>query len=111
MKAEKVKQPNPDFSPGLLAVPVARLFDRGIMVRTSGVLEPRMESCQMYLNPEDAEEYGLEDGCQAELIFEDMDYRGRVCLDESVPSNVVLAPRMVGLPITSPENAEIKKLD
>ena len=111
LKAEKVSQPRAKFTKGKLAVPVTRLYDLGIMTRSSEILEPRLESCQIMVHPDDAEKLGLRDGDQAEVKFEDNGFRGKICLDVAVPLSVILVPKRMGVGLTSPENTEIKKLD
>jgi len=111
IKIEKVSQPRAKFSKDYLAVPIIRFYDLGIMTRSSAVLEPLLDHCRMMIHPDDAEKFGLDDGDQAEVKFKNNSFRGKISLDEAVPIGVVLVPRRMGAGLTSPENAEIKKLD
>jgi len=110
-KVKKVSQPRSGFGKGTLAVPITRLYDRGVMIRTSEVLEPRLVSFQLMIHPAQAEKLGLADGVQAEIALGDVVYQGRIQTDEGVPEGVVLVPRSLGIPLTGPVNAEVKGLD
>jgi NADH-quinone oxidoreductase subunit G len=111
LKEDKVSQPRAKFSQGNLAVPITRLYDRGIMLSTSEVLEPRLETCHFIVNPADAKILKLQDNDQIEIVFNGSQYRGQVCLDEVSPPGVFLVPRRMGVPLRSPVNVEIKRLD
>jgi len=89
-----------------LAVPVTRLYDRGITVRTSELLRQRIDGAIILLNPEMAKTLEVEAGGQVELNGNRLEAR----LDASVPASVVLVPRSMGIPIHTPVAAKLKKV-
>jgi len=90
-----------------LAVPVTRLFDRGVTVATSELLKGRIGEVGVIVHPDAAEKLGL--GETAEVKLNGITTRVKVFLDESVPASVVLVPRSMGLPIDAPAAAGLKK--
>jgi NADH-quinone oxidoreductase subunit G len=88
-----------------LAVPVTRLYDQGITVITSGLLQAHIgETCVM-LNPESARSLGVQSGDL--LKFNELE--AKAVLDQTVPASVVLVPRSMGLPVEMPVVAKLKK--
>ncbi len=88
-----------------LAVPVTRLYDRGITVVNSDLLRQHIGVSSVIMNPEAARSLGLQLGDL--LQFNGMETR--IVLDETVPSRVVLVPRSMGLPVEMPVVANLKK--
>jgi NADH-quinone oxidoreductase subunit G len=89
-----------------LAVPVTRLYDRGIMVLTSRLLHQRIDGALIVLHPEMAKMLAVEAGEQIELNGNRLEVR----LDPSVPASVALVPRSMGIPIYAPVAANLKKV-
>jgi NADH-quinone oxidoreductase subunit G len=88
-----------------LAVPVTRLYDRGITVLTSGLLQQHIGETSVILNPEAANSLGIQPG---ELLKVN-GLEAQAVLDETVPASVVLVPRSMGLPVEMPVVAKLKK--
>ncbi len=88
-----------------LAVPVTRLYDRGITVVTSELLRQHIGEISVILNPESAKSLDVQPGD----LLQVNGVEARVMLDETVPASVVLVPRSMGLPIGMPVFAELKK--
>jgi hypothetical protein len=88
-------------------VPVTRLFDRGVTVATSALLQGRIGETGVIVHPDAARKLGL--GETAEIKLNGVATRVRVILDESVPASVVLVPRSMGLTIDAPAAAGLKK--
>jgi NADH-quinone oxidoreductase subunit G len=88
-----------------LAVPVTRLYDRGITVRTSELLEPHIGEPYVILHPGTASSLDI----QAGDLLEFNGTQARAALDETVPASVVLVPRSMGLPVGAPVVAKLKK--
>jgi NADH-quinone oxidoreductase subunit G len=86
----------------LLAVPVARLYDHGLMVESSPLLYPRLVKPALYLHPQEAARLGLEQNQMVEFTIAGVGFVAPVLFDMGVPSGVALAPRSVGLPIHQP---------
>jgi NADH-quinone oxidoreductase subunit G len=88
-----------------LAVPVTRLYDRGITVTTSELLRTHIGEAAVLLHPETARKLGVAPGGQVKLNG----FRAEVRLDATVPASVVLVPRSMGFPINAPAVAGLKK--
>ncbi len=88
-----------------LAVPVTRLYDCGITVRTSELLEPHIGEPYVILHPGTAGSLDI----QAGDLLEFNGIQARAALDETVPVSVVLVPRSMGLPDGAPVVAKLKK--
>jgi NADH-quinone oxidoreductase subunit G len=87
-----------------LAVPVTRLYDLGITVRTSPLLTKRIGIPSLTLHPASAKRLGVEAG-------EQVQYDGarlEVQVDSGTPVGVALVPRSMGLSIVGPVVAKIK---
>ena len=87
-----------------LAVPITRLYDRGITVLTSELLSQRIGELSVFLNPEAAKSLDVKTGD----LLQVNGAPAKVILDESVPASVVLVPRSMGLPVGMPVVAELK---
>jgi NADH-quinone oxidoreductase subunit G len=88
-----------------LAVPVTRLYDRGITVITSELLQQHIGEVSAILHPEAARSLGVQAGDQ--LVINGAETQA--LLDETVPASVVLVPRSMGLPVSMPVVATLKK--
>jgi NADH-quinone oxidoreductase subunit G len=88
-----------------LAVPVTRLYDRGLTVTTSELLRTHIGKAAVLLHPETAKRLGVAAGEQVMIIG----FRAEVRLDATVPASVALLPRSMGFPIHAPVVAELKK--
>ena len=88
-----------------LAVPVTRLYDRGVTVITSELLHQRIGEAAVSLHPDTAGKLGLQVGEQVEING----IRAGVRLDATVPASVALVTRSMGVPIHAPVVAKLKK--
>jgi NADH-quinone oxidoreductase subunit G len=88
-----------------LAVPVTRLYDRGITVLTSELLLQRIGQASVILHPGSAASLSVQSGDLLEINGT----QARVVVDETVPSSVVLVPRSMGLQPVKPAMANLKK--
>ena len=107
IQKQQLSQPKPGFSKGTLAVPVRRLYDQGVMIRTSEVLVPRLVDYQFVIHPAEASKLGIGEGDLAEMRFDSRTFQGRVHLDDGGPESVVLVPRNLGIPLVKVVNASI----
>jgi NADH-quinone oxidoreductase subunit G len=89
-----------------LAVPVTRLYDRGITVSTSGLLQARIGETEVRVHPTLAEKLAL--GEMAEVRLDGSTWKLKVRLDETVPASVALLPRSMGVPIAGPMVVALK---
>jgi NADH-quinone oxidoreductase subunit G len=88
-----------------LAVPVTRLYDRGITVVTSGLLQSHIGETFIILNPGTAQSLGILSGDLVQVNG----LEAQAMLDETVPASVVLVPRSMGLPVEMPVVAKLTK--
>jgi NADH-quinone oxidoreductase subunit G len=105
---EKFTLSKNSFGKGMLAVPVTRLYDQGIMIRTSEILGPRLIKNQLIVNPNDAEKAGLSAGSRVEISLGERTYQAAVDLDQTIPEGVILIPRSMDIPLDGPEKAVLK---
>jgi NADH-quinone oxidoreductase subunit G len=88
-----------------LAVPVTRLYDRGITVVTSALLQPHIGAAAFILHPQSAKSLGIQSGDLLKLNG----LEAQAVLDETVPASVILVPRSMGLPVGMPVVAILMK--
>ncbi len=88
-----------------LAVPVTRLYDRGITVITSELLRSHIGAAAVLLHPDAARKLNVAAGDQVNIIG----FKAEVRLDDTVPASVALLPRSMGFPINAPVVAGLKK--
>ncbi len=81
-----------------LAVPVTRLYDRGITLLTSDLLQAHVGEASFTLNPQSAKSLGIQSGDRLKVNG----LEAPAVLDETVPASVVLVPRSMGFPISRP---------
>jgi NADH-quinone oxidoreductase subunit G len=87
-----------------LALPVTRLYDRGITVLTSALLQSHIGDASFFINPQSAKSLGIVSGD----LLKVNGLEAQAVLDETVPASVVLVPRSMGIPIAGPVVADIK---
>jgi len=92
----------------LIAVPITKLYDQGITVSTSGLLEDRIGEPFVALHPATAEKLGLSTGEHATLSLDGITEEVVVRVDDTVSTGVALVPRSMGLPISGPAEASLK---
>ena len=95
VKKEQSLRPDEDQ---WLAVPVTRLYDRGITVDTSALLQPHIGAASFILNPQSAKSLGIQSGD----LLKVNGVEAPAVLDETVPASVILVPRSMGTPIAGP---------
>jgi NADH-quinone oxidoreductase subunit G len=88
-----------------LAVPVTRLYDLGITVATSALLQPHIGVASFMVNPQSAKSIGIQSGDLLKVNGLD----AQAVLDETVPASVILVPRSMGLPVGMPVVAKLMK--
>jgi anaerobic selenocysteine-containing dehydrogenase len=84
---------------------VTRLYDRGITVITSELLQQHIGEASIILHPEAAKSLGVQPGDLLEINGA----KAQAVLDETVPASVVLVPRNMGLPVELPVVVKLKK--
>jgi NADH-quinone oxidoreductase subunit G len=92
---------------GLLLVPIKRLYDQGVTVRSSKILHPLLEVLHLELNPKDASFLGVGDGALVEFRVNGRSVRLPAQLVESVPEGTALVPRSLGARVVRPTPIQI----
>jgi NADH-quinone oxidoreductase subunit G len=92
----------------LLAVPVTKLYDRGVTVSTSVLLDQRVGEAFVALHPNTAEQFGVAAGEQVTLSLDGASETVVVKMDGTISTGVALVPRSMGLPIRGPVEASVK---
>jgi NADH-quinone oxidoreductase subunit G len=97
----------PQVDGALTAYPVSMLYDRGNTVVPSKLLNSRLGSPEIVLNPEDAEKLKLEMGKPSNVKLNGARYSVTVWVDNSLPKGSALIPRSLGIPISGPTPIEM----
>ena len=95
---------------GLIAFPVARLYDRGATLMPSRLLYGRIGDPFVVLNVQDGKRLKLSSGVKVRVSFPALGQSvvTQALLDEELPERVVLVPRSYGMPVSSPTPVEIR---
>jgi NADH-quinone oxidoreductase subunit G len=104
-------QSQPTTPPGLSLIPIARLYDQGITLRPSKLLQGRMAMPGIELSPQDAGRLGLADGAVLGLAWEGGAQEIPVLVSVKVPPGLALVPRSTGLKVDEPVPAPIPRTE
>jgi NADH-quinone oxidoreductase subunit G len=107
-------QPSEAVSAGerdIQAVPITRLYDRGQTVIPSDLLHQRIPEPYLVLHPQTAGRMGIADSSLVSLHLNGLVIQVTAFLDETVPENVALVPRSLGIPITDPVPVEVEVVE
>lgn len=96
-------------APGLIAVPITRLYDRGALIVRSATLRPRLPAPTVMLHPNDARNLMLSQGMKVQLSWNGSSAEATVDCDGTLPEGFVLVPRSLGLAVREPVHVEIQK--
>ena len=96
---------------GLLAVPVTRLYDRGLTVMLTTFLHERIPAPYVVINPTNAGALGVADGAMLLVHLSGSVYEMTARLDDNVPENVALVPRSLGAPISGPAPVRLELME
>jgi NADH-quinone oxidoreductase subunit G len=94
----------------LLAVPVTKLYDRGLTVSTAELLDQRIGETYITLHSSAAEQFKVSAGERVMLSLDGVSEEVPVKIDDTISSGVVLVPRSMGLPIHKPVEASVKPI-
>ncbi len=92
----------------LLAVPVNKLYDRGVTVSPAELLDERIGEATVSLHPEAAERLGVEAGTRVKISFDGVSGEAVVKIDDTISAGVALVPRSMGIAIKEPVAAKVK---
>jgi NADH-quinone oxidoreductase subunit G len=94
----------------LLAVPIAKLYDRGTTVMVSDhLLHERIGEARVVLHPESARRLGIEEGQTVNVSFNGVNGDAIVKLDVSISDSVALVPRSMGIAIREPVPVQVRE--
>jgi NADH-quinone oxidoreductase subunit G len=92
---------------GLLAVPVTRLYDRGLTISATELLGQRLAQPYVAIHPAEAERLGVAGAKQVVVKLGEWSAVVWLRLDASLPAGVVLVPRSLGMPVHAPTAVEL----
>jgi NADH-quinone oxidoreductase subunit G len=92
----------------LLAVPITKLYDQGVTVTYSELLDQRVGEAFIALHPNTAEYLGVVPGERVTLNLNGSSGVVVVRIDNTISTGVGLVPRSMGLPIGGPIEASVK---
>jgi len=92
---------------GLLAVPVTRLYDSGVTIAATELLEQRLAQPYVAIHPAEAERLGFAGAAQVEIKLDEWSRVVMLKVDETIPAGVVLVPRSLGNPVHTPVKVEL----
>ena len=92
---------------GLLAVPVTRLYDRGLTIVASELLDRRLAQPYIAIQPAEADRLGLAGAGQVLIKLGEWSAVVLLRLDDGIPAGIVLVPRSLGIPVHAPVAVEL----
>jgi NADH-quinone oxidoreductase subunit G len=90
-----------------LAVPVSRLYDRGVTLRTSELLKERIGERAFSLHPADAEKLGLKAGDRLDLLLDGQSVGSALDVNAGQPQGVILVRRSMGVNLAQPSEVKL----
>jgi NADH-quinone oxidoreductase subunit G len=107
-RAEREAAPRPKENE-LLAVPIAKLYDRGTTVmQSANLLRDWIGGPTVSLHPDAARNLGVEEGQLISVSFNGVSGDAVVKLDNTISVGVALIPRSMGLAIREPSLAKVR---
>ncbi|MFZ1041022.1 MAG: NADH-quinone oxidoreductase subunit NuoG [Anaerolineales bacterium] len=94
----------------LLAVPITKLYDRGVTVSSAELLDHRIGEIYIALHPSAAEQFAVKAGERVKLSLDSMSEEVSVKIDDTISAGVVLVPRSMGIPIHQPTEGSVKAI-
>jgi NADH-quinone oxidoreductase subunit G len=95
----------------LWLIPVEKLYDRGVTVQSSAILEPRMGSLHLRLSPEDAKRLGVKNGAVIAMSLDGRKVEAPAIVEELVPKGQVIIDRSLGVAAVEPISVELKAVE
>src|SRR5688572_642756 len=92
----------------LLAVPVNKLYNLGVTVSSTELLDQRIGEIKVSMNSSTAKKLGVDVGKLVKLSFDGVSGEAMVKIDDTVSAGVVLVPRSMGIAIREPVAARVK---
>ncbi|MEK6752449.1 MAG: NADH-quinone oxidoreductase subunit NuoG [Chloroflexota bacterium] len=92
----------------LIAVPVNKLYDRGVTINPAQLLNERVGEATVALHPTTAKKMGLEAGARVKISFDGVNGDALLKMDDTISTGVVLVPRSMGIAIREPVAARVQ---
>jgi len=92
----------------LLAVPVTRLYDRGVTVLPAELLKQRIGEATISMHPAAAKGLGVQGGRRVKISFDGVSAEALVKIDDTIATGVVAVPRSMGIAIRGPVAAKVR---
>lgn len=96
---------------GMQLVPVSTLYDQGITLVSSRLLDPRRAPSRLELHPDDGGRLGVVDGANVTIAWNGRSVQMIAQLNSDVPMGTALLPRSLGVNLRIPVAAEIKPVE
>lgn len=91
----------------LLAVPVNKLYDRGVTINPAQLLDQRVGEATVTLHPSAARNLGVTAGARVKISFDGVSSEVVVKIDDTISAGVALVPRSMGVAIREPVVARV----
>jgi NADH-quinone oxidoreductase subunit G len=99
LAAVQLSESNTSDGVDLIAVPITILYDRGQTVVPAGLLHQRIPEPYVLVHPQTTAPLGITEGAQMRLNLSGVEVVVVAHMDETIPQEVVLVPRSMGVPI------------
>jgi NADH-quinone oxidoreductase subunit G len=107
LEAVQLEELDSGGAAGLMAVPVTVLYDHGQMVIPADLLHQRIPEPYVVVHPESIAHLGLIEGAHVRLDISGIEVMVVAHLDETIPQDVLLVPRSLGVPIHEPTPVKV----
>jgi NADH-quinone oxidoreductase subunit G len=99
LAAVQLSESNTSDGVDLIAVPITILYDRGQTVVPAALLHQRIPEPYVLVHPQTTAPLGITEGAQMRLNLSGVEHVVVAHMDETIPQEVVLIPRSMGIPI------------
>lgn len=94
----------------MIAVPVTKLYDRGVTINPAQLLSERVGEAAVVMHSATAKKLELAAGVQVKISSEGVNGEALLKLDDTISTGVVLVPRSMGIAIHEPVVARVQML-
>jgi hypothetical protein len=94
--------PDPQKDVDLLAVPISILYDRGLLLQKTALLDQRISAPFIIMNAKTSKDRSFIAGETLKVTIDGEDYPVELRVDESVSTSHVLVPTSLGMPLEKP---------
>jgi NADH-quinone oxidoreductase subunit G len=92
----------------ILAVPITILYDRGLTINPSQLLQQRTPPTHIALHPDVAQRINITDGTLVQFTLDGVPIEAILHINEQVPLDVAFVPRSLGMPVSAPVLIDIR---